>query len=121
MGAGSAGSQCLLGIPVVSRLRSDPQLRDVSRVWPFETGFSQSPGPADGAFVLHAEVWPGILRDHAVPSTMIKDEAQVRAVVSWLRSADGGGGLGRLLGPSQRLAPGAHHDVLAEEGWILGG
>jgi hypothetical protein len=121
MGAGSAGSQCLLGIPVVSRLRSDPRLRDVSRVWPFETGFSQPPGPADGAFVLHAEVWPGIIRDHPVPSTMIKDAAQVRAVVSWLRSADGSGGLGKLLGPPLRLAPGAHHDILAEEGWILGG
>ena len=131
MGAGSAGSQCLLGIPVAGRLRSDPRLRDASRIWPFETGFTRSPGPDDGSFVLHAEIWPGVLRgegfrrgpaiDGRAHGPVIKDEAQVRAVVGWLRAADGDGRLPELFGTPPRLDPGAVRDVLAEEGWILGG
>ena len=127
MGIGSAGSQCLLGIPVVSRLRSDPELADLGRVWPFETG---SPGPARGASVLYAEIWPGIIRRHPAAAGqapagrgrtgMIKDEAQVRAVVRWLRSADGPGSLRDLLAAPGRLPAGVRRDVLAEEGWILG-
>lgn len=130
MGIGSAGSQCLLGIPVVSRLRSDPRLADVTQVWPFETCSPDPPAPPGGAFVLLAEIWPGIVRRHVAtagraaggrgqPGT-IKDEAQVRTVVHWLRSADRSGGLERLLGAPARLPPAACHDVLAEEGWILG-
>jgi precorrin-8X/cobalt-precorrin-8 methylmutase len=137
MGIGSVGSQCLLGIPVVSRLRSDPQLRDVSSVWPFETCLTDSPAREGGAFVLHAEIWPGIVRVRSTAGghetaarwgsarkeqpEMIKDEAQVCAVVHWLRSADRSGGLGMLLAAPTRLPPDAHHDVVAEEGWILGG
>jgi hypothetical protein len=33
-GAGSVGSQALTGIPVVHRLRHEPQLEAISRVWP---------------------------------------------------------------------------------------
>jgi hypothetical protein len=131
MGIGSVGSQCLLGVPIVSRLRRDPRLEDVSRVWPFETCLTDSPGPAGGPFVLHAEIWPGILRSHPAAASwapagrgqpeIIKDEAQVRSVVRWLSSADGSGCLGKLLAAPTRLPPGARHHVLAEEGWILGG
>lgn len=129
MGIGSAGSQCLLGIPFLSRLRSDRCLEEVSRVWPFETRLTGVPPPAGGAFVLFAEIWPGIAaRDVSAARTtrqgrpaMIKDEAQVRAVVRWLRSADGAGTLAGLLDAPGRLPPGACADVLAEEGWILGG
>ena len=126
MGIGSAGSQCLLGIPVVSGLRSDPELRDLGRVWPFETG---APDPAAGASVLYAEIWPGIVRRHPAGAgapagggrpRMIKDEAQVRAVVRWLRSADRSGSLRELLAAPGRLPVSARRDVLAEEGWILG-
>ncbi|MBO0815803.1 MAG: hypothetical protein J2P30_11780 [Actinobacteria bacterium] len=130
MGIGSAGSQCLLGIPVVSGLRSDPGLREVSAVWPFETGCARSPGAAGGPCVLFAEVWPGIVRLQPAAagwapagrgqSEMIKDEAQVRFVVRWLRSADGSGSLRERLVAPQRLPVSARHDVLTEEGWILG-
>lgn len=48
---GSVGSQALVGIPYVARLRFDPELTSISRVWPFETGFelasrSDRPGPS---------------------------------------------------------------------------
>ncbi len=127
MGIGSVGSQCLLGIPFLSRLCSDPLLRDVTRVWPFEARRTVSPPPAGGPSVLCAEIWPGIVRRHtaATPGTkrkpaMIKDQAQVRAVVRWLRSADGSGALRGLLDAPGQLPAGTRADVLAEEGWILG-
>ena len=39
-GSGAVGSQTLVGIPHLRELRDDPELRNASRVWPFETGFS---------------------------------------------------------------------------------
>lgn len=134
MGAGSVGSQCLLGIPVVSRLRSDPRLRHLTWIWPFETGFTGTPDddtfPDDGTFIVHAEVWPGTVARHLpagerTPALhgqpeMIKDEAQVRAVVRWLHSADRSGSLGELLAAPARLPAGPRGDVLNEEAWILG-
>jgi len=42
-GAGSVGSQTITGIPVVSRLRHDPELMTISRVWPFEVTVPELP------------------------------------------------------------------------------
>ncbi|MGE5288773.1 MAG: hypothetical protein ACM3ML_16560 [Micromonosporaceae bacterium] len=156
-GAGSVGSQCLMGIPYVRRLRFDPELGTVSRVWPFETGFADawghgtpdagartggpgrartegpgrartegpgrartSPPPPQGEpFILYAEIWPSMApgRDPAAP---IRDEDQVRAMVTWLRSLDDRGWMDGLLRTPPALPAHALHDVLAEEGWIAG-
>jgi precorrin-8X/cobalt-precorrin-8 methylmutase len=111
--AGSVGSQTLLGIPVVESLRSDPALAAVSRVWPFETRFSATPSPERGPFVLHAEVWPGAFPvDHSLHE--IKDAAQVQCLVERFAREDVAGGLGRWFQVD------AAHDVVLEEGWILG-
>jgi precorrin-8X/cobalt-precorrin-8 methylmutase len=60
LGAGSVGSQALTGIPVVSRLRNDPELASVSQVWPFEVSV---PDPAPGQpAIVHAEIWPSLHR-----------------------------------------------------------
>ncbi len=56
--AGSVGGQALVGIPCVAKLR-DAQATQ-AKVWPFETGFTASP-LAEGATVLHAEIWPGVI------------------------------------------------------------
>jgi hypothetical protein len=56
LGAGSVGSQALVGIPHLYRLRRHVGLAAVSRVWPFETGFTPTPSPAQGPFILHAEI-----------------------------------------------------------------
>ena len=58
LGAGSVGSQALLGIPTVAALRR-PELRDRSRVWPFTTGFTRDPTEGAADAVVHAEIWPG--------------------------------------------------------------
>lgn len=59
-GAGAVGSQSLVGIPVVHRLRHHDALRAISQVWPFEV--LEPKPPAGSAAIVHAEIWPSIVR-----------------------------------------------------------
>lgn len=96
-GAGAVGSQVIMGLPVLARLRR----RFRAAAWPFE--------PWEAAPVVLVEIWPGLIR-HAVRAVgdPIPDRAQVRL-------------LARALA---RLAPGRLAAILRvdapEEGWILG-
>lgn len=98
LGAGSVGSQALLGIPVVHRLAA----ASGAAIWPFDA-------PRD---LTLAEVYPSLLasavRQSADP---IPDRAQVRLLSRALFA----------LAAADRLAPlFATPPVAAEEGWILG-
>ena len=110
--AGSVGSQALLGIPVLHRLRWDPQLRDVSLVWPFEVTVPALPARTPG--IVHAEIWPSAAPfDHE--SGTCPDERQGRAVVhQWQRQDQSG-----TLGGGFSAVP-VGDDIRREEGWILG-
>jgi precorrin-8X/cobalt-precorrin-8 methylmutase len=100
-GAGSVGSQALLGIPRVASLRDDPALSPVSAVWPFE--------PTRQAQVVHVEIWPGLVEPTAHP---IRDAGQVEALVKDWARLDEVGKLGALFEvPSSSTT---------EEGWIFG-
>ena len=108
-GAGSVGSQALVGIPVVRALRFDERLADVSAVWPFETGFIL---PHDVA-VVHAEIWPGVVT--SVPTAHeIADARQVMTLARYLRDLE--------LDELETLFAAGKGDDAAEieEGWILG-
>jgi hypothetical protein len=98
LGAGSVGSQALLGIPVVHRLA----LESGAAIWPFEP-------PRD---LTLAEVYPSLLsREVAASGDPIPDRAQVRLLASALDAL------------SRRLRLSALFDtpaVAEEEGWILG-
>ncbi|HET8627156.1 MAG TPA: hypothetical protein VFL91_07045 [Thermomicrobiales bacterium] len=124
-GAGSVGSQALLGIPRVWRLRRHPDLRAVSRIWPFETGFTTTPVPTAGPFILHAEVWPGILGREAVAAEQartgaIKDRAQVRLLCRWAAGLDAAGALARHFARPPDLTDDEARAAIEEEAWILG-
>lgn len=112
-GAGSVGSQSLLGIPVLERLRA--RFGGRVDVWPFTTGL-RSPALVDGTIVL-VEVWPSMreLSDHG---DMVRDAAQVRATANWLADTDAADGLGALFSPSSSRA--VEQVAVAEEGWVLG-
>lgn len=118
-GQDSVGSQALVGIPCVQRLRDDAGLAAWSRVWPFETGFTPDPSPARGPFVLHAEIWPGVVplepERHAV-----RDAAQVLTLAHHLARLDEQGKLGALFDLPKDLDPATTRACIAEEGWILG-
>ncbi|WP_096784648.1 molybdopterin-guanine dinucleotide biosynthesis protein B [Rhodobacter sp. CZR27] len=101
---GSVGSQALLGLPVIARLRR----RFHAAAWPFE--------PATAPLVV-AEIYPSLLGPQITKATRdgeIKDSAQVRLMARalWRMSRDGS--LGDLLEDVPDW-PGR-----AEEGWILG-
>jgi precorrin-8X/cobalt-precorrin-8 methylmutase len=111
-GAGAVGSQSLVGIPVVRRLREHDALRDVSQVWPFEVRVPNLPSGVP--VVVHAEIWPSIMPfAHEVGSC--PDEQQVRAVVNHLRQLDQVNQLVDLFA----AAP-DNSAVRREEGWVLG-
>ncbi len=117
---GSVGSQVLVGIPAVLRLRENPFLRDFSRVWPFETGFTSTPTPDKGPFVLHAEIWPGVVNHRIDPKFRIADQAQVHAYVTWLAELDSSGELGKLFQEAGDGTADGNLMCIEEEGWILG-
>lgn len=124
-GAGSVGSQALVGIPYVYQLWDDPQLKHFSLVWPFETGFTSTPAPSQGPFVLHGEIWPGIVSNEVNSliqhnTSLIRDKAQVIAMCQWAASNDANGTLGSFFAAPHGLCPTQLQMCVAEEGWILG-
>jgi precorrin-8X/cobalt-precorrin-8 methylmutase len=109
LGAGSVGGQALTGIPVLARLRNEPRLRSISRVWPFEVGVPVLP-EGQGA-VIHAEIWPSF-DAKSYDEGMVKDQAQVIGVALNFRDRDRSGSFAELFTITSAAA--------AEEGWILG-
>ncbi|NUB44747.1 molybdopterin-guanine dinucleotide biosynthesis protein B [Fertoebacter nigrum] len=101
---GSVGSQALMGLPMLARLRQ----RFGPRVWPFEA--------PEGPLVL-AEIYPSLIDPavaRAVAQGMIKDAAQVRLLACALLRLSQRGTLPRLLAAVPDW-PGR-----SDEGWILG-
>ncbi|MGP3697840.1 molybdopterin-guanine dinucleotide biosynthesis protein B [Rhodobacter sp. NSM] len=101
---GSVGSQALLGLPVIARLRR----RFHASAWPFEGG--------SGPLVV-AEIYPSLLGPQITKATRegeIKDSAQVRLMARALWRMARDGSLNDLLADVPDW-PGR-----AEEGWILG-
>ncbi|MEL6571709.1 MAG: molybdopterin guanine dinucleotide synthesis [Pseudomonadota bacterium] len=95
-GAGSVGSQVMMGLPVLHRLRQ--QFKENISIWPFEP--SAKP-------ITVMEIWPTLFAGPA-PVDMIKDAHQVAATAAALAK--------RNLTPD-------HADVAVSapvEGWILG-
>lgn len=99
----TVGSQALMGLPMLARLR---RLAGVS-VWPFEA-WQDAP-------VVLAEIWPGVIegavRDAMAQTGAIRDREQVRLLAR---------ALSRL--PAEDLAPmmrGLPPEAY-EEGWVLG-
>jgi hypothetical protein len=119
-GSGSVGGQTLLGIPAVCRLRDDPEFAAISRVWPFETGFSPPPPLNEGPAILHAEIYPGLVSQQLDQTLPIRDQAQVRAMVRWLANLDTENRLSKLFMAPAGLSAPALIACIEEEGWMLG-
>lgn len=119
-GAGSVGSQTLLGIAHAHALRHHPWLADAVRVWPFETGLVRlTPPAADGWRVMLAEVYPSMLAVTPQPGE-VKDAAQVRTLARYFAALDAAGDLAPLFGGPPHLSAEDRRVVEREEGWILG-
>lgn len=105
---GSVGSQALLGLPHLAKLRRHFGA-DLS-VWPFQRA---------SAPIVLAEIYPSLL-DHAVgvaahaDPNAIKDDLQVRVLADALMAAQHAGTLEAMF---DKVPEGA---AQSEEGWILG-
>lgn len=122
---GSVGGQALTGIPRVLALRTHPEFAAISKVWPFETGFTLAPSPAKGPSIVHAEIWPSLGNDRVLAlrsrdPNLIKDRAQVRVLCQWAEELDDRGELGGFFAEPPGLTPDEVETCVQEEGWILG-
>jgi molybdopterin molybdotransferase len=102
MGNGAVGSQVLLGLPMVSRLRA----QFACAVWPFQD---------HTAPVVLAEIYPSLIDPvvHAIDG--IKDAAQVRALAAAFTEMQSRGTLDALFD-----LPAEHIGAAQTQGWMLG-
>ena len=117
---GSVGSQSLLGLPYLARLRR--RYGAALMVWPQQSGW----GVPDAQIVL-AEIYPSMMKvsrliplKSSAPNELyhIPDAVQVRNVCDWVETASLAGWLPNLFDPAAGL-PDADR-IAAEEGWIFG-
>ncbi len=119
-GAGSVGSQTLMGIPRLLALRTDPVLAPISVVWPFETGLRFVSGQRRPAWqIVHAEIYPSIISEHSAPGH-VKDEKQVRSLADHFASQDDEGRLDHLFAGPAGVTDEEINRIEREEGWTLG-
>jgi hypothetical protein len=115
--SGNVGSQALMGIPVVKRLKEG--LGEALRLWPFETGWKAlTEADLDGVSAVACEIYPSLMAVKPANGE-VKDAAQVRAVAEHFLALDEKSQLGALFAakPDQE----AHRTAVEqEEGWILG-
>lgn len=117
---GSVGGQVLTGLPILEEIRFTSDLDPFSRVWPLETGFTPEPVPPSGPFILHAEIWPGIIDQLDTTGTSFRDQAQVRELAGLLRQWDESDRLGELFDRPPGLKDEEVRACVDEEGWTLG-
>ena len=112
---GSVGSQTLLAIAHLHRLRGDAVVGEHVRIWPFEVDAATL---ERRPLVVVVELWPE-LADPDLDEHPIRDAAQVLAASRWIARLAADDELDDLLlltdvdEPSRRIAR-------REEGWILG-
>jgi hypothetical protein len=93
--------------------------------WPFETHFTATPTPKYGPLIVHAEIWPGVVRQETQllmesDPDLIKDQAQVMAMCLWASQLDDKDALGPLFGRPTNLSGIEIQSCIEQEGWILG-
>lgn len=114
--AGNVGSQALMGIPLVARLR---EKRSGVKLWPFDTGW-KTLGSEDvsGVSAVICEIYPS-MHGAKPQGSEPKDAAQVRAACEHFVALDEANKLGAAFGPQRGVTADAAI-VEREEGWVLG-
>ena len=110
----------LLGIPRLQHLRTHPELKDVSCVWPFETGLrSLDAGILAEKLIVHAEIYPSLIKVEPGAGG-VKDRLQVQNLGLHFAQLDHDGCLGEMFGGDHGLSDEEIRVVEREEGWIFG-
>ncbi len=117
-GAGSVGSQVLVGLPAIKRLISHLDIGNQVSIWPFQTGLC-----VPDASVIIVEIYPSLIRhsiDRKRNEDEILDRAQVRVNAEAFASLDAQGDLALLFKGDINLTSSKRQAIETEEGWILG-
>ncbi len=117
-GAGSVGSQVLLGLPTLKRLMEAPGIAGRASVWPFQTGLRTPEARA-----VIAEVYPSLLKkqiDERKREKDILDCVQVRVNAEAFARLDADGRLAPLFDGAPWLTSAQRAAIETEEAWILG-
>lgn len=114
-GAGSVGSQSMLGIARLEALRHHPVLGPDVVIWPFETAFAD----ALTRPIIVTEIYPSLfpLDD---PSVTPKDRGQVETCVRRFAALDAADNLRDYLAGPADLSAAERDIIVREEGWIVG-
>lgn len=116
-GAGSVGSQTLLGIPFIHRLMTEPFFVPHTDIFPFTWHFT--PSMSSPRRLVIAEIYP-TLTPLALDPTLIKDQSQVRNTALHFAELDQNRALMERFAPPPALSPDSWQACVNEEGWILG-
>ena len=117
-GAGSVGSQVLLGLPALKRLIGDPGIKGHASIWPFDTGLSAPDAP-----IVVAEIYPSLLKTEIArrkEQDEVLDRAQVRVNAEAFARLDASRGLTPLFEGDESLTAEERRRIETEEAWILG-
>lgn len=116
---GSVGSQTLLGVAALQRLRHHPWIADVARIWPFEIGLVPLTRPEGEDWrILFAEIYPSAFP--VAHTDDVKDARQIRGTLDHLVRLDDAGDLSELFAGPAELSAADRRLVETEEAWILG-
>jgi hypothetical protein len=117
-GAGSVGSQAIMGLPAVNRLITDKSLRSRCKLWPFDTAWADGIHASRDNMVIIAEVWPSLVVKSKAPKDQIRDAYQMRELRDWV--IDQGDRIRRHLERPKSLLRAQSDSCRNNEGWILG-
>lgn len=121
LGAGSVGSQSLLGLATIGRLLRDEKIASRARIWPFETGWGdemRSTLASDA--IVFAEIYPSLFNDRAAGvNHHIHDARQVIATRDAVLDASDDD-VCEMLSPSRSISNESRRIAATLEGWILG-
>jgi len=120
LGAGSVGSQTLIGIAYLEKLRQKSQFMQALKVWPYETSFADDLPDEPGITI--AEVYPSAftISDYYTDKTTTLDAAQVSTLAHGFAMLDQHGEFRTLLDKPDSLVGEELSCVLQQEGWIVG-
>lgn len=121
LGAGSVGSQALLGLAAIGRLLRDEEIASRARIWPFETGWGDELRTtlAPDA-VVFAEIYPSLFNDRAAGvNHHIHDARQVIAARDVVLDASDDE-VCEMLSPARSISDESRRIAATIEGWILG-
>ncbi len=114
---GSVGSQTIMGIPYVYKLRKHFKN---SKLWPFEIGLDAlNEEIFENTNIIITEIYPSMLKLKKDTSE-VKDLFQVRTIAEYFANLDEERKLGTLFQTNQKLSDEDKEKITSEEGWILG-